>query len=109
MTKSSSSAAEHPGDPAGTIVAEEVEGTVVLSVAGYLDGDSGGALLAALDAALEVSPQRVEVDLARVDGYTPEGLDALHSCREVSFRLAEGLHYRTVPGPGQEAFLAAFE
>lgn len=93
----------------GTIVAEEIDGTVVLSVAGLLDADAGGALLAALDAALEVAPERVEVDLAGVADFTPEGLDALQSCREFSFRLVDGLHYRTVPGPGQAAFLAAFE
>lgn len=96
-------------EPVGTIVAEEVDGTVVLSVAGRLDADAGGALLAALDAALEVAPQRVEVDLAGVADFTPEGLDALQSCREFAFRLEDGLHYRTVPGPGQTAFLAAFE
>jgi hypothetical protein len=98
-----------PDENGGTIVAEAIDGTVVLSVAGLLDADAGGALLAALDAALAVAPDRVEVDLAGVADFTPEGLDALQSCRDFSFRLADGLHYRTVPGPGQAAFLAAFE
>lgn len=108
-SRSASSTPLHASNASGTIVAEEVEGTVVLSVAGCLDGDAGAALLAALDAALEVSPERVEVDLAAVDDFTEDGLDALQGCREASFRLTEGMHFRTVAGPGQQAFLSAFQ
>ncbi len=105
------SASSHtvPHEPLGTIVAEATNGTVVLSVAGVLDGQAGGALLSALDAALAVAPTRIEVDLAAVEDFTDDGLDALQSCRDAATQLPEGLHYRTMPGPGQAAFFAAFE
>lgn len=97
------------GESAGSIIAEEINGTVVLSVTGRLDAEAGAALLAALNAALEISPDRVDVDLVAVDDFTPEGLDALQACRGLSCRLAQGMHFRTVGGPGQAAFLEAFQ
>ena len=50
------------------------------------------------------------------DGWWAEGLSRegkilrpFSGDTEGMYHLAEGLHYRTVQGPGQDAFLAAFE
>jgi hypothetical protein len=82
--------------------------TVTIRVAGVLDGVAGAALVDTLRAELDRGPSRIDIDLAALEGYTEDGLAALASCRELATGLADGLHYRTEGGPGQQALLDAF-
>jgi hypothetical protein len=82
--------------------------TVVIAVERCLDSPTGEALLSAASAALATGPTRLDIDLRALENFTPEGADALVSCRELSGQLAEGLHYRTGRGPGRDALLAAY-
>lgn len=82
--------------------------TVVIAVERCLDIPTGEALLNAASAAVEAGPTRLDIDLRALETFTPEGADALVSCRALGARLAEGLHYRTGRGPGREALLAAY-
>jgi hypothetical protein len=80
----------------------------VLEVADLLDGPAGEALVAAAEAALATEPDRVDVDLTRLQSWTQEGAAALVQCRVLCADLPDGLHYRTGRGPGRAALLAAF-
>lgn len=82
--------------------------TVVIAVERCLDVPTGQALVSAATAAVATGPTRLDIDLRALENFTPEGADALLSCRELSAGLAEGLHYRTGRGPGRDALLAAY-
>jgi hypothetical protein len=81
---------------------------VVLELADLLDADTGGALVAAAEAALETEPDRVDIDLRGLQSWTQEGAAALVRCRAICGDLPGGLHYRTGRGPGRAALLAAY-
>lgn len=85
-----------------------VGSTVVLSLSGELDDDAGEALVAAATAALDVEPERIDIDLRDLESWTSAGVRSLKHCREVCSGLLGGLHYRTGRGPGREALLAAY-
>jgi hypothetical protein len=60
-------------------------------------------------AAIEAGqPDRLDIDLRGLQGYTEDGARALAACRTLGNRLVEGLHYRTGRGPGREALLVAY-
>ena len=94
-------------DPTSIRVATEGT-TVVIAVEHCLDMPTGEALLSAASAAVATGPTRLDIDLRALDDFTQEGADALVSCRELSAKLTEGLHYRTGRGPGRDALLAAY-
>jgi hypothetical protein len=94
-------------DPTSIRVATEGT-TVVIAVERCLDMPTGEALLSAASAAVAAGPTRLDIDLRALENFTPEGADALVSCRALSTQLAEGLHYRTGRGPGRDALLAAY-
>lgn len=81
---------------------------VVLELSDLLDADSGEALVAAAHAAVEASPERVDIDLRELRSWTQDGAASLVRCREICGDLPEGLHYRTGRGPGRAALLAAY-
>ena len=85
------------------------EGNVVLAVQGCLDETAGEALVKNAAAAVGDQPARVDIDLSACTGYTEEGAGSLVACHELCSDLPDGLHYRTTPGPGQDALLAAYE
>jgi hypothetical protein len=83
--------------------------TVVIAVGGHLDLSTGELLLSAANAAVDgTGATRLDIDLRALDEFDDAGASALVSCRALSTRLAEGLHYRTGRGPGREALLAAY-
>jgi hypothetical protein len=82
---------------------------VNISLHGRLDAHVGVELLAALQAQLDLGPQRVDVDLLAVDTWTPEGSRSLRRARSLAQGLADGLHFRTAAGAGHEALIAAFD
>jgi hypothetical protein len=82
--------------------------TVVIAVERCLDSPTGEALLNAVSGAMATGPTRLDIDLRALENFTPEGADALVSCRKLSSELVEGLHYRTGRGPGRDALLAAY-
>ena len=85
------------------------DGVIVLELLGTLDRDTGRALeQAAMAVAVSDGTTRMDIDLRRLEGYTPEGADALVACRAHCAGLPGGLHYRTGRGPGREALLAAY-
>jgi hypothetical protein len=94
-------------DPKSIRVATEGT-TVVIAVERCLDSPTGEALISAASAAVAAGPTRLDIDLRALENFTQEGADALVSCRELSSKLTEGLHYRTGRGPGRDALLAAY-
>lgn len=97
-------------DPRSSSITVTTEGpTVVIAVERTLDAREGEALLSAASAAVDASPDRLDIDLRALEDYTDEGAKALVACRALGARLAEGLHYRTGRGPGREALLAAYQ
>jgi hypothetical protein len=95
-----------PGD---TSIHVSTEGTtVVIAVERCLDTHAGEALVSAATAAVQGGPTRLDIDLRALETFTPEGADALVSCRALSAQLVDGLHYRTGRGPGRDALLAAY-
>jgi hypothetical protein len=82
---------------------------VVLELSDLLDESTGEALVAAALAALDTSPERVDIDLRLLQSWTQEGAAALVRCREICGDLPDGLHYRTGRGPGRAALLAAYQ
>jgi anti-anti-sigma regulatory factor len=84
------------------------DSTVLLSLTGTLDRATGDALVDAASAALDAAPERIDIDLRQLVGWTDSGVGALVRCREVCAELPGGLHYRTGRGPGREALLAAY-
>ena len=93
----------------GTIRYQDDDGHVTLSIAGVLDGATGAALLEALEHELRSSPNRIDVELCRVDAFDADGVRALGRCRELCANVPAGLHFRMEGGPGQQALLEAFE
>jgi len=93
----------------GTIRRQEEDGHVTLSIAGVLDGATGVALLEAIEHELLTNPNRIDVELCRVDSSDAEGVRALGRCRELCTNVPAGLHFRMEGGPGQQALLEAFE
>lgn len=85
-----------------------LDGVVVIAVSGTLDADTGEALVRAVRDAVAAGPNRVDIDLQRLDGFTPEGAAALVACRRLGDGLAAGLHYLTGGGAGRDALLAAY-
>ena len=82
---------------------------VVLAVQGYLDDATGEELVKSAVAAVEEQTARLDIDLSACTGFTDEGAGSLVACRELCSDLPDGLHYRTVQGPGQDALLAAYQ
>lgn len=68
--------------------------TLVLSLEGPLDSDSGALLLSAVTSTRGGGPSHIEIDLGGVTSYTREGTAALVGCREVVGLLASRLSYR---------------
>jgi hypothetical protein len=98
-----------PVEPERAIERGATGDVVVLTVRGCLDGAAGAALVkAAADAASDLDPSRIDIDLCAVTGFTPEGARWLLRCRRLSGDLRDGLHYRTGRGPGAEALLVAY-
>jgi hypothetical protein len=94
-----------------TAVAVEVssvDGVVVIAVSGCLDAEVGAALVRAAREAAGDGTTRVDIDLQQLEAYTAEGAASLVACRTVGDGLADGLHYRTGPGAGRDALLAAY-
>ena len=81
---------------------------VVLELTELLDSGTGDALVAAVTAARQANPNRVEIDLRALRSWTQDGAAALVRCRAICGDLADGLHYRTGRGPGRDALLAAY-
>ena len=81
---------------------------VVLELSDSLDPIVGRALVDAVTTAVATCPDRVDIDLRSITGWTEEGVRALVACRELCRDLPDGLHYRTGRGPGREALLAAY-
>lgn len=94
---------------AASIQCEPTSAAVVVRVHGVLDADAGACLLAEVEQAATAQPPRIEIDLGALDGFTPEGAAALAACKAFQGRCQGGLHYRTLDGPGRQAFLAAFK
>jgi hypothetical protein len=88
---------------------EVADGNVTLAVEGCLDETAGEKLLKRTAAAVEGQTARLDIDLSACTGYTEEGAGSLVACRDLCADLPDGLHYRTTPGPGQEALLAAYQ
>ncbi len=81
---------------------------VVLELSASLDLLVGRALLDAVTSAVATAPERVEIDLCSITGWTEDGARTLVQCRELCRDLPDGLHYRTGRGPGRDALLAAY-
>ena len=90
---------EPPGDAVAPAVVE---------VRGCLYAAAGKSLLNAVRRAVAEGATRVDVDLTAIDEFTPDGAAALLVCRDAGGGLRDGLHYRTEPGPGQDALLSAY-
>lgn len=84
-------------------------GTIVITVRDHLDAAAGKSLMAAATAAVQTQgASRLDIDLRELGSFTPEGTDALVSCRALGAQLADGLHYRTGRGAGRTALLSAY-
>lgn len=81
---------------------------VIIELSPLLDAGTGAALVAAAEAAMRRTPDRVEIDLRSLQSWTPDGAAALVACRATCSDLPDGLHYRTGRGPGRAALLAAY-
>ena len=81
---------------------------VVLELSDTLDDNAGRALVDAAAAAVAGGSQRLDIDLRKLQTWTPGGAAALVRCREICGDLADGLHYRTGRGPGRDALLSAY-
>ena len=95
--------------PAGPVRVDADGPVVAISVHGPLDDATGLALVDVTRAALENSPERIDIDLRAVLSHTDSGAAALVACRDLGASLPDGLHYRTATGPGGDALLAAFD
>jgi hypothetical protein len=93
--------------PSAGLAVQRDGSLVTILVSGLLDANGGVELLAALQPELD-GATRVDIDLLGLTGSTPEGARSLVRARSLSGRLGDGLHFRTGPGPGQKALLAAF-
>ncbi|HEX4867792.1 MAG TPA: hypothetical protein VFV32_09210 [Acidimicrobiales bacterium] len=81
---------------------------VVLELSDSLDHQTGRVLVDAVASAIATSPERVDIDLTGLTGWTEPGAESLVQCRELCRELPEGLHYRTGRGAGRDALLAAY-
>jgi len=81
---------------------------IVLTLCEQLDDLTGPVLVDAVASAVATAPQRVEIDLTELLGWTDAGAQSLVRCRELCRDLPDGLHYRTGRGPGRDALLAAY-
>ncbi len=81
---------------------------VVIELTDLLDAQTGAALVTATNLAVEMSPDRVDIDLRCLQSWTQDGASSLVRCREICSDLPDGLHYRTGRGPGRAALLAAY-
>ncbi len=81
---------------------------VVLELSDVLDPLVGRVLVDAVASAVATDPERVDIDLRHIVGWTDGGARALVECRVLCRDLPGGLHYRTGRGPGREALLAAY-
>ena len=93
--------------PTGPPAVQRAGTVVTIVVTGQLDANAGVELLACLRSELE-SATRIDIDLLGMTGSTPEGARSLRRARSLAGRLDDGLHFRTSPGPGQEALLEGF-
>ena len=83
--------------------------SVVLTIAGPLDLQTGTALIAAVNDAVASGSTRLDIDLSGIDSFDDDGAAALLACRDVASHLVGGLHYRTCSGgPGQDVLLHAY-
>jgi hypothetical protein len=99
----------HPSrGPEHHVEVQIADGGLVLAVQGCLDGSTGEELVKTAAAAVDDQTARLDIDLSACTGYTEEGAGSLVACHELCGDLPDGLHYRTTPGPGQEALLAAY-
>jgi len=99
----------HPSHgPEQNVEVQVADGGLVLAVQGCLDSFTGEELVKTAAAAVGDHTTRLDIDLSACTGYTEEGAGSLVACRQLCGDLPEGLHYRTMPGPGQEALLAAY-
>jgi hypothetical protein len=99
----------HPSSgPEHHVEVQVADGGLVLAVQGCLDDSTGKELVQTAAAAVGGQAVRVDIDLSACTGYTEEGAGSLVTCHELCGDLPDGLHYRTTPGPGQEALLAAY-
>jgi len=95
--------------PTSGLVRAQSEGDLVtITITGELDSIAGQALLDTMRHELDRGPARIDIDLSGLISFTDGGTGALAECRDLSSRLAGGLHYRTEGGAGQSALLAAF-
>jgi hypothetical protein len=91
-------------------VHRSVDGTTVtIALQGQLDADAGAMLVDLVCSELLNETTRIDIDLSSLESFTESGALALARCRDLTSRLADGLHYRTEGGAGQLALLAAFE
>lgn len=98
-----------PREEQGSIHVMQEGGTIVITVRDHLDDAAGQSLLAAATAAVgSKGASRLDIDLRELGSFTPEGADALVSCRTLGAQLADGLHYRTGRGAGRSALLSAY-
>jgi len=96
-------------DPLAGHVRVGREGTLVtITIQGRLDANAGVELLASLQDEIESNPERVDVDLQAVEGWTPEGARALRRARSLARVVSGGLHFRCAAGAGHDAVLEAF-
>ena len=80
----------------------------VVVVTGALDLAAGHLLTTLAAGAVERGATRLEVDLHAVTSFTDEGAAALRVCRQLGADLPAGVHYRTGPGAGRTALIAAY-
>ena len=99
----------HKESPVAPVRVDDDGPVVAISVHGPLDDDAGRALVDVTRAALDGSPERIDIDLRAVLSHTDNGAAALVVCRDLGAGLPDGLHYRTATGPGGDALLAAFD
>jgi hypothetical protein len=97
-----------PLDPDHAVARCTEGGTVVLTINGCLDAESGASLLKRVASALAERACRVDIDLRSLTGFTEQGSAALGACKRMCAGLPDGLHYRTGQGPGRDALLSAF-
>ncbi len=92
----------------GQVLAESEGSIVTIRLTGELDAVAGRALLDTVRHELDRGPSRIDIDLVGLLAFNDDGAAALAEARALCAGLAEGLHYRTDGGAGQDAVLAAF-
>lgn len=100
--------ADGSGGPAPDADVVDLDGTAALALTGTLDAAAGTDLCTALARLIAGGTTRVDLDLRDVTGFDEDGVAALAACHALAPQLADGLHYRTGPGPGRDALLASY-